>query len=168
MDKGAAQAIRFSLWKAFLLQKKRIQKTGRISVFILFVARARMGIKNFWSIVEPHGRNISIESLRGKRLAVDISIWLNQIVRAMRTNEGDTVSNAHIYIVVFRLCKLLYYGIKPVIVFDGDAPALKKRTIAERRERANRAAKSMKEIQKELVATELVEQLKDVDCCCWQ
>ena len=161
MDKGVAQAILFSLWKAFLLQKKRIQNTSRISVFIRFVVRPRMGIKNFWPIVEPHGRNISIESLRGKRLAVDISIWLNQIVRAMRTNEGDTVSNAHIYIVVFRLCKLLYYGIKPVIV-------LKKRTIAERRERANRAAKSMKEIQKELVATELVEQLKDVDCCCWQ
>ena len=121
-----------------------------------------MGIKNFWAIVEPHGRNISVESLRGKRLAVDISIWLNQIVRAARTKDGETVNDAHIYIVIFRLCKLLYYGIKPVIVFDGDAPAIKKRTIAQRREKANKAAKHMDELRKELIATELVEQLNQV------
>lgn len=121
-----------------------------------------MGIKNFWPIVEPHGRNISVESLRGKRLAVDISIWLNQIVRAAKTKDGETVNGAHIYIVIFRLCKLLYYGIRPVIVFDGDAPAIKKRTIAQRREKANKAAKHMDELRKELIATELVEQLNQV------
>ena len=121
-----------------------------------------MGIKNFWPIVEPHGRNISVESLRGKRLAVDFSIWLNQIVRAAKTKDGETVNGAQIYIVIFRLCKLLYYGIRPVIVFDGDAPAIKKRTIAQRREKANKAAKHMDELRKELIATELVEQLNQV------
>ena len=72
------------------------------------------------------------------------------------------MNDAHIYIVIFRLCKLLYYGIKPVIVFDGDAPAIKKRTIAQRREKANKAAKHMDELRKELIATELVEQLNQV------
>lgn len=28
-----------------------------------------------------------------------------------------------------RIMKLLFYGVKPVFVFDGDAPTLKKRTI---------------------------------------
>lgn len=119
-----------------------------------------MGIHNFWSIVESSGRNVSIESLRGKRMAVDISIWLNQIVRAARTKTGETVPDAHIYITVFRLCKLLYYGIKPVIVFDGDAPALKKKTLAKRREKAKKAEKEMDKLRAELLATDYVEQLK--------
>lgn len=119
-----------------------------------------MGIQDFWSIAESSGRNVSIESLRGKRLAVDISIWLNQIIRAARTKTGETVPNAHIYITVFRLCKLMYYGIKPVIVFDGDAPALKKRTLQNRREKASKADEKMKQIRIELLATEYMEQIK--------
>lgn len=119
-----------------------------------------MGIKNFWSIIESSGRNVSIEYLRGQRLAVDISIWLNQIVRAMRTKSGETIPNAHIYITVFRLCKLLYYGIKPVIVFDGSAPALKKRTLAKRREKAKKAEGMMDQLREEILASTVVEQLK--------
>ena len=119
-----------------------------------------MGIKNLWSIIESSGRNVSIEYLRGQRLAVDISIWLNQIVRAMRTKSGETIPNAHIYITVFRLCKLLYYGIKPVIVFDGSAPALKKRTLAKRREKAKKAEDKMDQLREEILASTVVEQLK--------
>ena len=119
-----------------------------------------MGIKNFWSIIESSGRNVSIEYLRGQRLAVDISIWLNQIVRAMRTKSGETIPNAHIYITVFRLCKLLYYGIKPVIVFDGSAPALKKRTLAKRREKAKKAEDKMDQLREEILASTVVEHLK--------
>ena len=119
-----------------------------------------MGIKNLWSIIESSGRNVSIEYLRGQRLAVDISIWLNQIVRAMRTKSGETIPNAHIYITVFRLCKLLYYGIKPVIVFDGSAPALKKRTLAKRREKAKKAENKMDQLREEILASTVVEHLK--------
>ena len=119
-----------------------------------------MGIKNLWSIIESSGRNVSIEYLRGQRLAVDISIWLNQIVRAMRTKSGETIPNAHIYITVFRLCKLLYYGIKPVIVFDGSAPALKKRTLAKRREKAKKAEDKMDQLREDILASTVVEHLK--------
>lgn len=119
-----------------------------------------MGIKNLWSIIESSGRNVSIEYLRGQRLAVDISIWLNQIVRAMRTKSGEIIPNAHIYITVFRLCKLLYYGIKPVIVFDGSAPALKKRTLAKRREKAKKAEDKMDQLREEILASTVVEHLK--------
>ena len=119
-----------------------------------------MGIKNLWSIIESSGRNVSIEYLRGQRLAVDISTWLNQIVRAMRTKSGETIPNAHIYITVFRLCKLLYYGIKPVIVFDGSAPALKKRTLAKRREKAKKAEDKMDQLREEILASTVVEHLK--------
>ena len=120
-----------------------------------------MGIHNFWSLVESSGRNISIETLRGKRLAVDISIWLNQIVRASRTKTGDVVPNAHIYIVILRLCKLLFYGIKPVIVFDGDAPALKKGTLKRRRERAKSAKTHMDDLKDELLLIDMASQIQN-------
>jgi len=32
-----------------------------------------------------------------------------------------------------RICKLLFFGIKPVFVFDGRTPALKAKTLRERR-----------------------------------
>jgi len=35
----------------------------------------------------------------------------------------------------FRICKLLYFGIKPVFVFDGQAPLMKLKTLQERRQR---------------------------------
>ena len=54
----------------------------------------------------------------------------------------------------------MYYGIKPVIVFDGDAPALKKRTLQKRREKASKADEKMKQIRIELLATEYMEQIK--------
>ena len=91
---------------------------------------------------------------------MDISIWLHQIIHAMRTPTGETVPNAHIYIVIFRLCKLIFYGIKPVIVFDGDAPALKKQTLKRRREKAERAKTKMNEIQQEMALANLVEKVK--------
>ena len=119
-----------------------------------------MGIKDFWSIVESSGRNVSIESFRNKRLAVDVSIWLNQIVHAMRTIDGEMVPNAHIYITIFRICKLLYYGIKPVIVFDGSAPALKRKTLARRKQRAEKAEEEMEKLRLKLLATNCIEQLK--------
>ena len=119
-----------------------------------------MGIQNFWDLVEPSGRNVSIECMRGKRLAVDISIWLHQIIHAMRTTTGETIPNAHIYIVIFRLCKLIFYGIKPVIVFDGDAPALKKQTLKRRKEKAERARTKMNEIKQDMILTDLVEKIK--------
>lgn len=91
---------------------------------------------------------------------MDISIWLHQIIHAMRTTTGETIPNAHIYIVIFRLCKLIFYGIKPVIVFDGDAPALKKQTLKRRKEKAERARTKMNEIKQDMILTDLVEKIK--------
>ena len=37
-----------------------------------------------------------------------------------------------------RICKLLYFGIKPVFVFDGSTPSLKKKTLIYRRKLRHR------------------------------
>lgn len=47
----------------------------------------------------------------------------------MKDKEGRTLVNAHVLGFLRRINKLLFHGIKPVFVFDGGAPALKRSTI---------------------------------------
>lgn len=62
-------------------------------------------------------------------LPTDISIWLNQAVKGVRDRDGNAMQNAHLLTLFNRLCKLLFFRIRPVFVFDGDAPLLKKQTL---------------------------------------
>lgn len=87
------------------------------------------GVKQLWKLIGPVGRNIRLDTLHGTRLAIDSSIWLYQFTQAMRDKEGATLTNAHILGFLRRILKLLFWGIKPVFVFDGNVPELKKRVI---------------------------------------
>ena len=62
-------------------------------------------------------------------MAIDSSIWIYQFQATMRDKEGRGLLNAHVVGFLRRISKLLFYGIKPVFVFDGGAPALKRNTI---------------------------------------
>ena len=98
-----------------------------------------MGIKGLWQLLLPTGRRISIETLAGKRLAVDASIWLTQFLKANRDPEtGQVRANAHLIGFLRRVCKLLFHGIRPIFVFDGATPEIKLREIRERRKRRDR------------------------------
>lgn len=55
-----------------------------------------MGVTGLWRLLEPSGHQINIETLEGKVLAIDASIWLTQFVKAMRDDEGKMVRNAHL------------------------------------------------------------------------
>lgn len=94
-----------------------------------------------WQLLDPLGRPITLESLENKVLAVDISIWLNQAVRGCRETSACLPHNAHLQTLFNRICKLLHFRIKPVFVFDGGVPVLKKQTLASRRQRKETAAK---------------------------
>ena len=59
----------------------------------------------------------------------DVSIWLNQAVKGLRDRGGEPVPNAHLIVLFNRICKLLYYHIRPVFVFDGATPQLKQQTL---------------------------------------
>lgn len=59
----------------------------------------------------------------------DISIWLHQVVKGFQDSNGATLPNAHLLGLFHRLCKLMYYRIRPVFVFDGGVPPLKRETI---------------------------------------
>ncbi|XP_014664635.1 PREDICTED: DNA repair protein complementing XP-G cells homolog isoform X2 [Priapulus caudatus] len=78
-----------------------------------------------------------------------VSIWLHQAVRGMRDQHGTMMPNAHLVSLFNRICKLLFYKIKPVFVFDGGVPELKKQTTAARREKSGTAEKkSLKTAEK--------------------
>ena len=95
-----------------------------------------MGVKGLWQLLLPTGRRISIETLTGKTLAIDASIWLVQFIKANRDSEtGKVHPAAHIIGFYRRVCKLLFHGIRPVFVFDGATPEIKLREIRARRER---------------------------------
>lgn len=94
-----------------------------------------MGVTGLWTVVAPTARPTQLASLNRKRLAVDASIWIYQFLKAVRDKEGNALRNSHVVGFFRRICKLLYFGIKPVFVFDGGAPILKRETVRKRARR---------------------------------
>jgi DNA excision repair protein ERCC-5 len=94
-----------------------------------------MGVTGLWTVVQPCARPIKLETLNKRKLAVDASIWIYQFLKAVRDKEGNALRNSHVVGFFRRICKLLYFGIRPVFVFDGGAPIMKKQTIAGRKKR---------------------------------
>lgn len=104
-----------------------------------------MGVLGLWTLIEPAGKPVTLESLENKILAIDVSIWLNQAVKGFRDRSGNAMPNAHLLGLYHRICKLLFYKIKPVFVFDGPAPQLKRETINRRRQHRSKDAKKAKQ-----------------------
>lgn len=77
-----------------------------------------MGVRNLWRLLAPCGKRATIE---GKTLAVDTSIWMHQY--------RNVPVGAILYSVVKRIFKIIYNGARPVFVFDGAVPELKRATI---------------------------------------
>ena len=67
---------------------------------------------------------ISISQLSGKKIAVDISIYLYKFI-----GESQLIENIYLMLSIFK-----YYNIIPVFIFDGKSPAEKKELILRRRE----------------------------------
>ncbi|KAM9021553.1 DNA excision repair protein ERCC-5-like [Ara ararauna] len=118
-----------------------------------------MGVQGLWKLLECAGRPINPEVLEGKILAVDISIWLNQAIKGARDRSGYSVQNAHLLTLFRRLCKLLFFRIRPVFVFDGGAPLLKRQTLAQRRRRKEIATHDSRKTAEKLLKTFLKRQV---------
>ncbi|XP_076066571.1 rad2 superfamily protein mus201 [Oratosquilla oratoria] len=117
-----------------------------------------MGVKGFWKLVESTGSPVPLETLEHKVLGVDVSIWLHQAVKGFRGPGGGAVANAHLLTLFHRICKLMYYRIRPVFVFDGGVPHLKKQTAASRRIKREAAASEAMKVRKRLLGNLLKSQ----------
>ncbi|KAG2347803.1 PIN domain-like protein [Suillus weaverae] len=114
-----------------------------------------MGVKSLWDLLSPVGRPVPLETIEGKALAIDSSIWIYQFQATMRDKEGRALVNAHVLGFFRRICKLLFYGIRPVFVFDGGAPALKRNTIIERKKKKSGAVATHAKIAERLLAAHM-------------
>jgi 5'-3' exonuclease len=83
---------------------------------------------------------ISISQLSGKKIAVDISIYLYKFV-----GDDQLIENMYLMLSIFK-----YYNIIPIFIFDGKSPAQKKELLIQRREEKNRAEKEFMVLKKTL------------------
>jgi len=60
---------------------------------------------------------------------IDVSMWLHQSNKGLRDRHGNPLPNAHLIGMFRRICKLLFYHVKPIFVFDGGAPMLKRQAL---------------------------------------
>ncbi|XP_047359060.1 DNA excision repair protein ERCC-5 [Vespa velutina] len=110
-----------------------------------------MGVLGLWRLIEATGKPVPLETLEGKVLAIDVSIWIHQVLQGYQDRHGNPKPNAHLIGLFNRICKLLYYKIKPVFVFDGGVPMLKKSTVAARRKQKSIAASKARKMKADLI-----------------
>ncbi|CAG9582714.1 putative DNA repair protein RAD2 [Leishmania major strain Friedlin] len=82
-----------------------------------------MGVHGLWRLLDSFGVVVQPDELKGKRVAIDASIWIAQF-RA-RVAPGEDTEHKVLEGFLARILKLLFYGIRPVFVFDGPASSSK-------------------------------------------
>ncbi|XP_054486365.2 flap endonuclease GEN homolog 1 [Agelaius phoeniceus] len=91
-----------------------------------------MGVTYLWQILEPVRQPVNISSLRGKTLAVDLSLWVCE-AQTVKKMVG-VVTKPHLRNLFFRFSFFASMGIKLVFVMEGEAPRLKAGTMSKRNE----------------------------------
>ncbi|NXE59733.1 GEN endonuclease, partial [Calcarius ornatus] len=91
-----------------------------------------MGVTYLWQILEPVRQPVNISSLRGKTLAVDLSLWVCE-AQTVKKMVG-VVTKPHLRNLFFRFSFFTSMGIKLVFVMEGEAPRLKADTMSKRNE----------------------------------
>lgn len=97
-------------------------------------------------------RQLSLDDLRGRSLAVDANNTLYQFLALIRMRDGRPLTDSkgnvtsHLIGLLLRTTRLMAdYEIRPVFVFDGKPPALKTRILESRRRYREKARKDWEE-----------------------
>jgi len=103
-----------------------------------------MGIKHLNRFLRDEAQNsikfISLKELSGKKVAVDISIYMYKYA-----SEGTLLENMYLM-----LSTLRHYEIVPVFIFDGKPPPEKKDLLLKRKENKQEAEQEYKKLKKQL------------------
>jgi len=106
-----------------------------------------MGVKIREIIPETAVETVTLESLGGKAIALDAYNALYQFITIIRGQDGRPLMDRHGRItshlsgLFFRTINLLKIGIRPIFVYDGRPPELKRATVEERSEKRLEAQK---------------------------
>ena len=92
-----------------------------------------MGVHGLWKVLKSAEENITLNELKGKKIAVDISIWMYRMVKGMGIHDSDSIPEYMMKSFIKNLSRLVLMNITPIFVFDGGVPEMKKRTIRNRR-----------------------------------
>ena len=87
--------------------------------------------------------NIHLETLYGKTVVVDISIYLYRFM-----SEGNFMEQVYLFMSLFK-----YYMIEPIFIFDGKPPAEKNEILKKRRDEKQKATKEYERLQELLQST---------------
>lgn len=110
-----------------------------------------MGIKSLLKFLSEFPNIIKTkksEDYYGKKIAIDISILIYQVVIAIRNSGSDLTNDkgqmaSHILGLFNKTLSYLDRGIIPVYVFDGKPPALKQKTLEMRKEIRKKAQEKL-------------------------
>lgn len=116
-----------------------------------------MGIKNLLKFLSNYPDLINenyIENYGGKRIAIDISILIYQVVIAIRNTGSDLTNNkgeitSHILGIFNKTLTFLERGIIPIYIFDGKPPNLKKKILEVRNQIRKKALEKYTDAQTE-------------------
>ena len=114
-----------------------------------------MGIKYLNGFLRENSPNsikcINMTDLSGKKIAVDISIYMYKF-----EGENSLIENMYLMLSIFR-----YYNITPIFIFDGKPPAEKKELLIKRKEdkmKAKEAFAVSQDTEEIIEASELLEE----------
>ena len=100
-------------------------------------------------------RQIALEDLRGRSLAVDANNLLYQFLALIRMRDGRPFTDAHGNVtshllgLLMRTTRLMGdYHVRPVFIFDGKPPDLKMKTLKARREYRDKARREWEDAVK--------------------
>jgi flap endonuclease-1 len=110
-----------------------------------------MGIRNLLKFLSVHTDILNeknINSFYGKKIAIDISILIYQVVIAIRNSGSDLTNNkgeitSHILGLFNKTLLFIDKGIIPIYVFDGKPPKLKKKILNARKQIRSKALEKL-------------------------
>lgn len=116
-----------------------------------------MGIKNLLKFLSEHPDIINEKTHNeyyGKKIAIDISILMYQVVIAIRNSGSDLTNDkgditSHILGLFNKTISFLEKGIIPVFVFDGKPPQLKQKILDARKQVRKKALEKLSDAQTE-------------------
>jgi len=101
-----------------------------------------MGIKHLNRFLKENASNsmklINVSELSGKKIAVDISIYMYRYA-----SDNNLIENIYLMLAVFR-----YYNIIPIFIFDGKPPIEKKELLIKRRQDKKAAEEEFNNLKK--------------------
>ena len=109
-----------------------------------------MGVSGLWGILDECSSDIRLEDLKDKKVAIDSSIWIYQLSSIQ--SESSFVFEG----LFRRLCKLVYYGICPIFVFDGRPSELKLKTTRKRNKVQKVSQTKLSKLAKKALALRLI------------